>query len=123
MTKQAKPSGPTNRLASSVHKAEHESLPASGQEITLTQAQAGSWLDFLNEAIQRSDQDGTGLRRLRDELVDQCWLGRWKRENVQVQLDPSLLPDVLEALLQECELATSRELEQGLADIAKCLRR
>ncbi|KAA5546257.1 hypothetical protein FYK55_05055 [Roseiconus nitratireducens] len=72
-------------------------LPA--RSIYLTRDQAVRWLEQLNR-LTASDRTAADLREMRNSLEEACWLARWKREEVILEMCPSTLASVAQRLMQ-----------------------
>jgi hypothetical protein len=87
----------------------------------LSSAQAARWLDQLGKNTAAAGQNSGCLEQLRDSLEDSAWLACWKREYVIVELCPSMLASVLEALLQISQTDQAVEDAQVLEEIIQIL--
>ena len=72
------------------------------KSIVITQQQGAQWLIFLGQ-FDRSGKASSALLRFRDTLADACWLGRWTRSYVTIDLGIEELPAVIIELAQQSE--------------------
>lgn len=74
--------------------------PPTTNSVQLTRATATGWLNLLNRMASQDPESAQGLEQLRNRLEDDCWLARWKREQVDFDFCPTMITDVLQELLQ-----------------------
>ncbi|WP_182871052.1 hypothetical protein [Stieleria mannarensis] len=83
---------------------------------------ASRWLDQLND-VRISIGDSPAIDLLFQRLEDASWLARWKREDAILELCPSTLIDVLEAMVQFSQSDVSCNSPGVLEEMTECLTR
>jgi hypothetical protein len=69
--------------------------------IQLNRSAAAQWLVCVNQCLLSNfGAQCVDLATLRNSLEDACWLARWKREDVLLELCPSLLAGVVATLIR-----------------------
>ena len=93
---------------------------SSTKSVCLSRDEAATWLLCVNQSLENGNQPSE-LKSLRNALEDACWLGRWKRENVIVELCPTVLPSTLDSLIQIHGEEPSSEVAEDLETIIRRL--
>lgn len=84
----------------------------------LSRQEAASWLLSIDQWLSEQDvKTCPELESLRLSLEDACWLARWKRESVNLELCPAWLPGILQALVQVDADEPSSEMAETLEAI------
>lgn len=65
--------------------------------IVISQPQGAAWLVWLDE-LDRASTFASPLRRFRETLGDACWLARWSRNHVAIEVPAADLPEVIAEL-------------------------
>ncbi len=95
----------TLAVVNQIHHDDASSLEQPPRLVRLTQIQAGSWLGYLericssNRPLENGKPALESLRQLHHLLSDACWLARWKRENVILEVCMTMLPGLFADLL------------------------
>ncbi len=69
----------------------------------ISQQQGAAWLRFMAD-ISRGHQ-AVELMRFRDTVADACWLARWSRNYVTLDVPISDLPGIIDDLVQLSQYA------------------
>lgn len=102
---------PMGQPRGSASKFPAKSLRLSRQEAANCLECVGRWL--------RDGHRSPELESLRNALEDACWLARWKREAVILDLCPSVLPGILETLVQIHSDEPSAEAAEALETVIR----
>jgi hypothetical protein len=100
----------------STSKAWSEGAPK--REICLDALRAATWIVCLEELLA-SREPRSAVRNFYDELSDACWLARWKRENVVVDVEICATTELISQLLSADSIADTRALEDILSTLSE----
>ncbi len=95
----------------------------SSKSVRLSREEAGRWLEIVGGWTSASDNRTAELEALRNALEDACWLARWKREDVLLELRSSILAAVVEELLRIAQTDPVTPVLPLLEDMIKHLSR
>ena len=70
------------------------------KSVRLSREKAARWLILLSQLSSWEATASTGITKLRDQLENDCWLARWKREEVLYEVCPTVIADVSIELMQ-----------------------
>jgi hypothetical protein len=89
------------------------------REICLDALRAAQWVVCLEELLA-SATPCDAVRQFYDDLSDACWLARWKRENVVVDIEVCATPQLISQLMQaESHAGTASPLLDILETLAR----
>ena len=87
------------------------------REIWLDAFRAATWIVFMEELLA-SGEPRTAVDQFYDKLSDACWLARWKRENVVVDIEICAIPELISQLIPtDNQTVTTSYLEDMLATL------
>ena len=109
----------TNERASTIRQVAADHL-CHQKSIVISQQQGAQWLIFLGQ-LQRSGKASAALLRFRDTLADACWLGRWTRSYVNVDLGIDELPAIIIELADQSEADLQAQDASVREDILRAL--
>jgi hypothetical protein len=86
--------------------------------IGLDRSRAAAWLVYT-EGLLAASKSCDAIEHFFENLQDACWLARWKRENVVLDIEVSLLPTLIAQLVSAAtDKATTSVLEDMLVTLA-----
>ena len=85
----------------------------------ISQQQGAAWLQFMAE-ISRGRQ-AVALMKFRDTVADACWIARWSRNYVTLDVPISELPAIIDDLVQLSQHALCHPQAQVGDEIIRCL--
>ena len=97
------------------------SASEASDQIVPAEPPGGRELAGVRQPVAADGSQSPELESLRSALEDACWLARWKREEVIVELCPSWLPGMLEALVRIHGDEPSSETAEHLETIIRRL--
>lgn len=95
------PSMATNKQHATAGSSLSKDSALASADITLCRDQAARWLEYLTKWHHYLGPESS-LGQLIQQLQDACWLARWKRENVILELRPVTVIESIEVLVQLC---------------------
>jgi hypothetical protein len=90
------------------------------RSVRLGRTEAARWLEQIRDWEADSEQKSEDLEALRDALEDACWIARWKRQEVILQLCPGVVAGLLEMLVR-LHVEDSREMADALETMVRKL--
>ena len=88
------------------------------REIWLDPFRAATWIVYMEELLA-SGEPRRAVEQFYEKLSDACWLARWKRENVLIQVEICALPELISQLVPvENQTVNTSYLEDMLATLA-----
>lgn len=93
---------PTEVIRSWSELTSQAGAPASGltlDALKMSRIEAASLIRFIEKRSSRLQEASAELESLRHALEDACWLARWKRESVIVEVKPAAKANIVEELL------------------------
>jgi|GEM_PF-2552634 len=85
----------------------------------ISQQQGAAWLKFITD-ISRG-HDPVALMSFRDTVADACWLARWSRSYVTLDVPLADLPAIIDDLLQLSQHALCHPQAMVGDEIIRCL--
>lgn len=93
------------------------------REIWLDPFRAATWIVYMEELLA-SSAPLSAVKKFYEELSDACWLARWKRENVVIEVEICGLPELISQLIpNDAQAVTTSYLEDMLATLASNVSR
>ena len=81
-------------IDTALHSADKQPRTAPTKRVVLTRDQAARWLILLSQFASWDSTTSPAMIKLRDQLENESWLARWKRESVTVDFCPTLIAEV-----------------------------
>lgn len=88
------------------------------REICLDALRAAKWIICLEELLA-ADESRSAVSHFYNELSDACWLARWKRENVVVDIEICATPELIAQLVPADTMTETQTLEDILSTLAE----
>jgi len=89
------------------------------REICLEAFRAATWMVCLEELLA-SSEPRPAIKQFYEELSDACWLARWKRENVVIDVEICATPELISQLIPaDTQAVTASFLEDILKTLAE----
>ena len=88
--------------------------------IVISQPQGAAWLVWLDE-LDRAAAFPPPLRRFRETLGDACWLARWSRNHVAIEVSVADLPEVIAELRNRIANASGRPAGAAGEELVRAL--
>lgn len=95
----------------------HREIPQ--RTFIISQQQGAAWLQFISE-ISRG-RDATALLRFRDTIADACWLARWSRNYVTLDVPIADLAAIIDDLVQLSQHALCHPQATVGDEMLRCL--
>jgi hypothetical protein len=87
------------------------------REIWLDVFRAATWIVYIEE-LMATGEVSSAVKRFYEELSDACWLARWKRENVVIEVEICEMPELVSQLIpSDTQAVTTSYLEDILATL------
>ena len=90
------------------------------KSVRLGRTEAALWLEHIRGWLANEETYSADLDALRDALENACWLARWKREDVVLELCPGVVAGLLETLVR-MHLENSEEMADALEAMVRKL--
>lgn len=105
---------------------EHVTLPSVAKteasdkrEICLPALRAAEWIVCLEELLA-SGEPRDAVKQFYEELGDACWLARWKRENVVIDIEICATPELIAQLISsDVHLLNSGAMEDIVSTLVE----
>lgn len=88
------------------------------REIWIDAFRAATWIVCMEELLA-TGEPRSAVEQFYEELSDACWLARWKREHVVIEVEICALPELISQLIPgEAQAVNASYLEDMLATLA-----
>ena len=114
---------PSAAPSNETRQGERERSDGSGiptRSVRLGRTEAACWLEQTRQWAAENGKGSEDLEALRDALEDACWMARWKREDVILELCPGVVAGLLETLVR-MHLENSEEMAEALESMVRKL--